>query len=60
MVFLTVFGPRYRRGYWGYGQYRWYGGSAEDILDHYAKGEISRELYLQTKDDLYKEQRKGQ
>jgi putative membrane protein len=55
LVMWAIFGGRYRRQYWGYDWYGSYGGSAEDILDQrYAKGEITREQYVQMKDDLYK------
>jgi putative membrane protein len=61
LIFWALLGPRYRWRYWDYGRYGGYGGSAEEILDQrYAKGEITREQYLQMKDDLYKRQSKVQ
>lgn len=43
------------RGRWGYGQYRYYGDSAQDILrQRYAKGEITKEQYEQMMRDLSK------
>jgi uncharacterized membrane protein len=57
MVFWTVFGPQwrhYRRWKRKYGP-NWVGDEAEEILDQrYARGEITREQYLQMIEDLKK------
>jgi putative membrane protein len=59
LIFWAIFGPPYRRRYWSYDWSGPHGAAAEDILDQrYARGEITREQYVQMKDDLNRNRRK--